>query len=88
VFDPSEDYSCYKVPGAANAVCPQGAPQAGGHCDIGACVVCNSLGGVPGGEFVDGTVPTVGYCVCDVTGLGTWSCASDIAWPCPIGLGC
>jgi len=92
VFDPIKDYSCYRLPSAANAICPQGTtPQAGASCDTGACAVCNSVGGVPGGQYLDAAgAPKVGYCVCQFTGpaMGTWKCASDTAWPCPLGAGC
>ena len=34
--------------------------------------------------------PKIGWCVCQpgATGMTTWSCASDTAWPCPLGAGC
>jgi hypothetical protein len=88
VFDPGADYSCYRIPTAANAACPQAAPQAGGPCGSAACTVCNSMGGLPGGQYLDSSGLKVGYCVCRLGGQGTWSCATDITWPCPIGLGC
>ena len=50
------------------------------------------LGGLPGGGYSDsGGAAKVGYCVCQVAnadGKRTWSCASDTAWPCPLGAGC
>jgi hypothetical protein len=92
-FDPARDYSCYKLPGAANAACVPGlTPQASQPCDAAACAVCNSTQGLPGGIYLDTTgAPKVGYCVCqppNAAGARLWSCASDTAWPCPLGSGC
>ena len=91
-FDPAVDFACYKIPAAANTVCPAGTPQASTDCTVDHCVVCNSTGGLPGGGYSDsGGAAKVGYCVCQVAnsaGKRTWSCASDTAWPCPAGLGC
>ena len=48
VFNPSQDYSCYRIPSAANSGCaPGGRRKWATHCDVGACAVCNSIGGVP-----------------------------------------
>jgi len=92
-FDPSKDYSCYAIPVAANAACPQGVTlQASMPCEVDHCVLCNSLGGVVGGQFFDSSgAPKMGWCVCQVpnaSGLRTWSCATDLNWPCPAGAGC
>jgi hypothetical protein len=92
-YDPSKDYSCYAIPAVANAVCPAGVvPQASNPCDVDHCVLCNSAGGLPGGLFTDATgALKAGYCTCQLanaTGLRTWTCASDTAWPCPAGAGC
>jgi len=91
-FDPAVNYSCYKVPTAANAACPAGVPAASSACTVDHCVLCNSTGGLPGGMYSDsGGGSKTGYCVCQLAGSsGTrnWSCASDTAWPCPLGQGC
>ena len=92
-FDPSQDYSCYKIPTAANAACPAGVtPQGSSACDVPHCTLCNSLQGIVGGQYIDATgAPKVGWCVCqapNASGLRTWSCASDTSWPCPLGYGC
>jgi len=92
-FDPGKDYSCYAIPLTANTICPLGVtPQASTACEVPHCSVCNSHQGLPGGQYVDSAgAPKVGYCVCqEPTSAGnrTWSCASDTAWPCPLGAGC
>ena len=91
-FGDTTDYSCYKIPPAANTACPAGTPQASTDCTVDHCVVCNSTGGLPGGGYSDsGGAAKVGYCVCqqaNSAGKRTWSCASDTAWPCPAGSGC
>jgi hypothetical protein len=91
-FDSTVDYSCYKIPTAANAACPAGMPSASTACTVDHCVLCNSTGGLPGGMYSDsGGMAKSGYCVCQVAGSsGTrnWSCATDTAWPCPLGKGC
>jgi hypothetical protein len=92
-FDPSADYSCYAIPTAANAVCPLSTPpMAAAACEVEHCVLCNSLGGVVGGQYFDSTgAPKVGWCTCQLpnaAGMRTWTCASDTAWPCPTGAGC
>jgi hypothetical protein len=92
-FDPSKDYSCYKIPAAANTACPAGVtPKGSDPCDVPMCTLCNSLGGVVGGNYFDSTgAPKVGWCACQAPngdGLRTWTCASDTAWPCPLGAGC
>ena len=91
-FDASQDFSCYRIPTAANAVCAGVTPQAGTACDVPHCTLCNSLGAVVGGQFIDSTgAPKVGWCVCqepNATGQRTWSCATDTSWPCPLGCGC
>jgi hypothetical protein len=91
-FDPAMSFACYKIPAAANTLCPAGTPQASTDCTVDHCVICNSTGGLPGGGYSDsGGAAKVGYCVCqqaNSTGKRTWSCASDTAWPCPAGAGC
>ena len=92
-FDPYRDYSCYAIPSAANAACPTDVtPQASQSCDLPHCTLCNSLGGLYGGQFIDSTgAPKVGWCTCQVpnaAGVRIWTCASDTAWPCPLGAGC
>jgi len=92
-FDSATNFSCYKIPAAANTMCPAGAtPQASQDCTVDMCVLCNSTGGLPGGHYNDsGGADKMGYCVCQAAnsaGKRTWSCASDTAWPCPAGLGC
>ena len=89
-FDPSVDYSCYKIPTTANSVCAAGVtPMAAAPCDVPACTLCNSTQGLVGGVYFDSAGAThVGYCVCQASGARVWSCASDVAWPCPAGSGC
>ena len=92
-FDPSRDFSCYKIPSTTNAVCPQAVtPQASGACDVPPCTLCNSLQGIVGGQYLDSSgAPKVGWCACklpNAAGTRTWSCASDTSWPCPLGSGC
>jgi hypothetical protein len=87
-FDPSMDYSCYKLPTAANTMCPAAdmPPQASMDCTVDMCKPCNTTGGLPGGMYKDSSGNAkVGYCVCQpmsASGRRTWSCASDTAWPC------
>ena len=93
-FNPVNDYSCYKIPAAANTVCPAGLmPQGSMDCGtVPECTSCNSLQGAVGGQYLDSQGnPKVGWCVCQAPngdGLRTWSCATDTAWPCPLGAGC
>jgi len=93
-FDPTRDYSCYKIPTAANTVCLSGVtPQAAAPCDVAPCTLCNSLQGLTGGLYLDTAgAAKVGYCVCKppgASGIGTWSCGTDgSSWPCPGGIGC
>jgi hypothetical protein len=93
-FDSIADYSCYKIPTAASSACPAGVtPMGSMTCGtVPHCVLCNSIGGLPGGLYLDSTGSAkVGYCVCqppNAAGLRTWSCASDTSWPCPTGSGC
>lgn len=92
-FDPSKDYSCYKIPTEVQTACPAGVtPQGSMPCDTPHCTQCNSLQGVTGGQYLDSTgAPKVGWCTCQVpnsAGLRTWTCATDTAWPCPLGAGC
>ena len=92
LFDPAVDDSCYAIPAAANAACPAGVPMASQACSIDHCVLCNSLGGIVGGNYLDSTGATkTGYCVCQppgASGTSVWSCAQDTQWPCPAGTGC
>jgi len=94
VFDPSRDYSCYKISTAANSTCPLNAtPQASAACDVPPCTPCNSQQGIQGGQYLDSSgAAKVGFCVCqapNTAGARTWSCASDNgAWPCPRQNGC
>jgi hypothetical protein len=92
-FDPSKDYSCYKIPTTAQTACPAGVtPQGSAACDVPHCTLCNSLQGVVGGQYLDSTgAPKTGWCTCqepNSAGMRTWTCASDTAWPCPLGAGC
>ena len=95
------NYSCYKIPTAANTTCPldtdggTGAylsPQGSQPCTVDHCVLCNSTGGLVGGQYLDSTgASKTGYCVCqppNTSGNRVWSCSSSTAWPCPAGLGC
>ena len=101
-FDPSFDYSCYKIPSTANTTCPLDAnpyappntyavPMASEPCAVAGCVLCNSIGGIAGGLYLDsGGAEHNGYCVC--TSAGRWSCGNTTAgstgWPCPGNPGC
>jgi hypothetical protein len=95
-FDPTKDYSCYRIPSTGNAACPAGVtPHASADCSaygVPTCTACNSTQGTPGGGFLDSTgAAKTGYCVCqapNVAGSRIWSCASDTQWPCPLGAGC
>ena len=93
-FDPTKEFSCYRIPSAANPSCPAGVtPESSFPCDVPHCTLCNSLQGIVGGSYFDatGAAPKFGWCVCqepNANGLRTWSCASDTAWPCPLGAGC
>ena len=84
-FDPTRDFTCYKVPTTPDATCPTTAITAGSACSIADCVVC---GGTTG--YLDSTgAAKTGYCVCQAGATSpTWSCASSTAWPCPTGSGC
>ena len=96
VFDPAGDYACYRVPTEGpNPSCPINAsginvlPQDRATCAVDHCVICNSFGGLPSGEYLyDRGATRVGYCVCrppDSTGHRSWSCADDSDWPCASG---
>jgi hypothetical protein len=92
-FDPARDYSCYKIPSTANVACPAGVtPMASAACDVPPCMLCNSTGGLYGGQYFDANgANKLGFCVCQApsaNGARTWSCASDTAWPCPLANGC
>jgi hypothetical protein len=86
-FPPEESYECYAIPDAIDASCPADPPQASTDCDVAECTLCNA-----GGEYLDsGGSVKIGYCVCQqpkADGSRTWSCGSDVAWPCPSGMGC
>ena len=42
-FEPTRDFSCYKIPTAANTACPAGVtPQGSMACDVPHCTLCNS----------------------------------------------
>jgi hypothetical protein len=92
LFDPTRDYSCYKLPSTSIAACGPDVPIAGSACNVAACQICNSTEGLPGGGYLDSAgAAKIGYCVCQAPNSGgtrTWSCASDTAWPCPAGAGC
>ncbi len=91
-FDSTRDFTCYKVPAAADASCPATAPMASSPCSIPDCVVCGgpSAASPAGTGYLDSTgAAKTGYCVCQAGATSpTWSCASSTAWPCPTGLGC
>jgi hypothetical protein len=93
-FDRTKDFACYKIPATANTACPAGVtPQGSMDCGtVPECMACNSLQGVVGGQYLDSTgAAKPGWCVCQAangSGLRSWSCASDTAWPCPLGSGC
>lgn len=102
-FDPTQDFSCYKLPaaGTVNAACPAGVmPQASMDCGGGdggvavpMCTSCNSLQGMSGGIYLDSSgAQKTGYCVCqapNASGVRVWSCATDNgSWPCPGNTGC
>jgi hypothetical protein len=79
-YDPAGNYACYKIPTTANAECPTGVPMGGASCTVAdACTVCNDMGGIAGGSYMDSTSTKQGFCVC---ASGKWACASNTAWPC------
>jgi hypothetical protein len=88
-FPMDKDYSCYKIPddideGACGLSAP---PAATAECTAPACMSCNFDG------FYEDTGSDVkeGFCVCrepDMTGKRRWTCASAVAWPCPLNQGC
>lgn len=88
------DYACYKIPTVANTACPAGVtPQGNIACDVAMCTVCNSTGGLDGGQYLDSTgAAKTGFCVCqapNANGARTWSCATNNgSWPCPLQSGC
>jgi len=90
------DYSCYKIPpsGSPNTACPAGVtPKGSDPCDVAECTVCNSTGGLDGGQYLDSSgAAKTGFCVCqapNTNGARTWSCASNNgSWPCPLQSGC
>jgi len=79
-YDPAGTYACYKIPTTANAACPTGVPMGSAACTVtDSCTVCNDMGGIAGGMYMDSTSMKVGFCVC---AGGKWACASNTAWPC------
>jgi len=93
-FDPARIYSCYRIPSTVNTVCPAGVtPQAALPCDVPTCTVCNSTGGLDGGQYLDSAgAAKTGFCVCQApnpSGARLWSCANNNGtWPCPGAPGC
>jgi len=87
-FDPSRDYSCYSIPPTPSPGCQAGiTPQANTPCFQPSCELCNSLGGLQGGIYLDSAgAAKTGFCTCAAN--MKWSCATDTAWPCPAGRGC
>src|SRR5690606_32524104 len=82
------DYSCYAIPDEIDTtVCPDELPQSTVECDVPECTLCNY-----NGEYLDsGDNLKMGFCVCnppDGEGVRDWTCASETAWPCPLGNGC
>jgi hypothetical protein len=86
-YDPAGTYSCYKIPTTANAACPldtttglPATPMGSAACAVAdPCVVCNSSGGLAGGNYMDSSGAKAGFCVCVAN---KWTCASTSAWPC------
>ena len=68
------------------------APQAGASCDRpGRARSATASRATSAVSISDAAgAPKIGWCVCQpgANGLTTWSCASDTAWPCPLGAGC
>jgi hypothetical protein len=92
-FDRARDFSCYKIPTVAQTACPAGVtPKGSDPCDVPHCTLCNSTQGLIGGSYLDSSgAPKVGWCTCqepNSAGTRAWTCASDTAWPCPLGAGC
>ena len=91
-FDPTRNFSCYKIPTLQDASCPADVIQSGDPCTINDCIVCGgpSATNAAGAGYKDsGGNMKPGYCVCQASAtMPTWSCASTTAWPCPTGLGC
>jgi hypothetical protein len=92
-FDPACDYSCFKLPQAADPACPATAPTHGTACSVPPCVVC---GGTASGQttgYLDSkSSAKIGFCVCVPATASTtqkWSCATGgTIWPCPGNTGC
>ncbi|HEY7371033.1 MAG TPA: hypothetical protein VIF57_02570 [Polyangia bacterium] len=93
-FDQAKDFSCYKLPAAADPTCPAGmTPKASDPCTADMCHACNSMQGVAGGQYLDSSgAAKSGFCVCqaaNASGARVWSCATDNgSWPCPGNPGC
>ena len=51
LFDPTRDYSCYKLPSTSIAACGTDVPIAGSACNVAACQICNSTEGLRGGGY-------------------------------------
>jgi hypothetical protein len=92
VFDPSLDYTCFKIPATLPDATTCGltttAPQAGQACTAAECTLCSL-----NGSYLDSSAnPKTGFCVCQAASgtppTRTWSCASATAWPCPGNTGC
>lgn len=88
-FPPDKDYSCYAIPDPIDEVaCGVTAPpKATDECSAPLCMSCNF-----GGSYQDsGDNAKDGFCTCrepDQEGIRRWTCASDVAWPCPFNQGC
>ena len=68
-YDPTRDYSCYRIPTVANAGLrangATGAVRRGVLRSCPSCRPCNSRGGIAGGMYIDaGGAAKIGYCVC------------------------
>ena len=93
-FEPSQGFLLLQDPDRGQHGVP-GGPEPQGSMDCGTvphCKLCNSLGGIVGGTYLDsGGAPKTGWCTCQEpngTACARWTCASDTAWPCPLGAGC
>jgi hypothetical protein len=78
MFDPTVDYSCFRLSDLLLACDPVGPVQAAQPCFVLDCTPC-------GPDYLDSAgTAKVGYCVCnggDGVNPGTWSCAAATAWP-------
>jgi len=81
-------YACYQIPSNQSLDCVGEIPTASAACSVAPCIVCNSNGGLVGGQFTDSDgVTKDGFCVCSMD-TKKWSCTPTTAWPCPKGNGC